>query len=143
MRAPGVYRRRIRLTSPVKGRVAAEMEDDFHHFGVELEHDGERVTAIQGSAARFPWTTCPAAAVELQGLVGAPLATRSTAIADHIPARQNCTHMYDLAGLALAHCGVCRVRDVCLAWAVRSGERYGVWGGTTEQHRRRLIRQVA
>ena len=47
------------------------------------------------------------------------------------------------AGLALAHCGVCRVRDVCLAWAVRNGERYGVWGGTTEQHRRRLIRQVA
>jgi WhiB family redox-sensing transcriptional regulator len=47
------------------------------------------------------------------------------------------------AGLALAHCGVCRVRDLCLAWAIRSGERYGVWGGTTEQHRRRLIRQVA
>ncbi len=47
------------------------------------------------------------------------------------------------AGLALAHCGVCGVRDLCLAWAIRSGERYGVWGGTTEQHRRRLIRQVA
>jgi hypothetical protein len=47
------------------------------------------------------------------------------------------------AGLALAHCGVCGVRDLCLAWAIRSGERYGVWGGTTEQHRRRLIRAVA
>ena len=47
------------------------------------------------------------------------------------------------AGLALAHCGVCGVRDMCLAWAIRSGERYGVWGGTTEQHRRRLIRAVA
>ena len=47
------------------------------------------------------------------------------------------------AGLALAHCGVCAVRDLCLAWAIRSGERYGVWGGTTEQHRRRLIRAVA
>jgi WhiB family transcriptional regulator, redox-sensing transcriptional regulator len=49
----------------------------------------------------------------------------------------------DEAGLALSHCGVCRVRELCLAWAVRSGERYGVWGGTTEQQRRRLIRQVA
>lgn len=47
------------------------------------------------------------------------------------------------AGLALAYCGVCRVRDTCLAWAIRTGERYGVWGGTTEQQRRRLIRQVA
>jgi WhiB family redox-sensing transcriptional regulator len=47
------------------------------------------------------------------------------------------------AGLALSYCSVCEVRDVCLAWAVRNGERYGVWGGTTEQQRRRLIRQVA
>ncbi len=47
------------------------------------------------------------------------------------------------AGLALSYCSVCQVRDVCLAWAVRNGERYGVWGGTTEQQRRRLIRQVA
>src|SRR2546429_5302227 len=47
------------------------------------------------------------------------------------------------AGLALSYCGVCRVKDLCLAWAVRNGERYGVWGGTTEQTRRRLIRQVA
>jgi WhiB family redox-sensing transcriptional regulator len=47
------------------------------------------------------------------------------------------------AGLALSYCGVCRVREVCLAWAVRNGERYGVWGGTTEQLRRRLISRVA
>jgi len=26
---------------------------------------------------------------------------------------------------------------------VQNGERYGVWGGTTEQQRRRLIRHVA
>jgi WhiB family transcriptional regulator, redox-sensing transcriptional regulator len=47
------------------------------------------------------------------------------------------------AGLALSYCGACTVRDICLAWAVRNGERYGVWGGTTEQQRRRLIRHVA
>ena len=84
------------------------MEDDFHHFAVDLDHDGQRVTAIAGAAVRFPWTTCPAAAAELQGLVGAPLAKRSTAIADHIPARRNCTHLYDLAGLALGHAGLGR-----------------------------------
>ena len=47
------------------------------------------------------------------------------------------------AGLALSYCGVCSVREVCLAWAIQNGERYGVWGGTTEQTRRRLIRSVA
>jgi WhiB family transcriptional regulator, redox-sensing transcriptional regulator len=47
------------------------------------------------------------------------------------------------AGLALSYCGVCPVKEMCLAWALQNGERYGVWGGTTEQTRRRLIRQVA
>ena len=47
------------------------------------------------------------------------------------------------AGLALSYCGVCSVREVCLAWSIQNGERYGVWGGTTEQQRRRLSRHVA
>ncbi|HEX6130359.1 MAG TPA: WhiB family transcriptional regulator [Actinomycetota bacterium] len=47
------------------------------------------------------------------------------------------------AGPALAFCGVCRIREECLAWALKNGERYGVWGGTTEQQRRRLQRRVA
>ena len=47
------------------------------------------------------------------------------------------------AGPALAFCGVCRIREECLAWALKNGERYGVWGGTTEQQRRRLQRHVA
>jgi len=47
------------------------------------------------------------------------------------------------AGPALAFCGVCRIREECLSWALRNGERYGVWGGTTEQQRRRIQRQVA
>jgi WhiB family redox-sensing transcriptional regulator len=47
------------------------------------------------------------------------------------------------AGLALSYCSVCTVRELCLAWAVRNGERNGEWGGTTEQQRRRLIRTVA
>jgi len=47
------------------------------------------------------------------------------------------------AGPALAYCGACHIQEVCLAWAVKNGERYGVWGGLTEQQRRRLIRFVA
>jgi len=37
------------------------------------------------------------------------------------------------AGPALAYCMACGIREVCLAWALKNGERYGVWGGLTEQ----------
>ncbi len=47
------------------------------------------------------------------------------------------------AGPALAFCGVCTIRSECLAWALKNSERYGVWGGMTEQHRRRVLRHVA
>jgi WhiB family redox-sensing transcriptional regulator len=47
------------------------------------------------------------------------------------------------AGLALSYCAACPVREICLEWAIQNGERYGVWGGTTEQERRRLMRRVA
>ncbi len=46
-------------------------------------------------------------------------------------------------GPALTYCGACRIREDCLAWALKNGERYGVWGGLTEQQRRRITRQVA
>jgi WhiB family redox-sensing transcriptional regulator len=42
------------------------------------------------------------------------------------------------ASLALSFCGACRVRQDCLTWALWQGERYGVWGGTTEQQRREM-----
>ena len=47
------------------------------------------------------------------------------------------------AGPALAYCGVCGMWNTCLAWALKNGERYGVWGGFTEQQRRRATRFVA
>lgn len=47
------------------------------------------------------------------------------------------------AGPALAFCNACTIRAECLSWALKNGERYGVWGGLTEQQRRRISRQVA
>ncbi len=47
------------------------------------------------------------------------------------------------AGPALTYCVRCGIRITCLAWALKNGERYGVWGGLTEQQRRRLHRSVA
>ncbi|RJK96514.1 WhiB family transcriptional regulator [Vallicoccus soli] len=39
---------------------------------------------------------------------------------------------------AAALCGGCPVRDACLRHALVVPERYGVWGGTTEEERREL-----
>lgn len=49
----------------------------------------------------------------------------------------------DDAAPALAYCAGCPQRVECLAWAIRNGERYGIWGGLTEQQRRRIARVVA
>ena len=46
------------------------------------------------------------------------------------------------ASLALSFCAVCPVREDCLSWALWQGERYGVWGGMTEEGRR-LLRLIA
>lgn len=42
---------------------------------------------------------------------------------------------------AKAVCGGCPVRSECLAWALASGERFGVWGGKTERERQMLASQ--
>lgn len=34
-------------------------------------------------------------------------------------------------------CGLCDVRRECLEWALRTDERYGVWGGETELDRKK------
>jgi WhiB family redox-sensing transcriptional regulator len=39
---------------------------------------------------------------------------------------------------AKAICGRCGVRPQCLAHAMESGSLQGIWGGTTEEERRRL-----
>lgn len=87
--------------------MVAWLEDDFHHFGIEMRHDGDKVIAVDGQAARFPRDTCPGAVGILQEVVGMPLDKRSTALGQYTNMRMHCTHMYDLLGLAIAHaaCG--------------------------------------
>jgi WhiB family redox-sensing transcriptional regulator len=43
--------------------------------------------------------------------------------------------------VAISVCGTCDVRIACLEHALASREKEGVWGGTTERERRRIIRQ--
>lgn len=41
---------------------------------------------------------------------------------------------------ALALCAVCTVSEECLDFALATRERFGVWGGTTERERKKLLR---
>ena len=50
----GAYRRAVRIEAG-PGEVSSQMEDDVHHFGVVLRHDGEIVSGVQGIAWRAPW----------------------------------------------------------------------------------------
>ena len=47
------------------------------------------------------------------------------------------------AAAPLRICARCTVREACLDYALRYGERYGVWGGTTENERKRIRRRRA
>jgi WhiB family redox-sensing transcriptional regulator len=40
---------------------------------------------------------------------------------------------------ALAMCSICPVRGACLAFAVETGQMFGIWGGRTQREVRRLI----
>jgi len=45
--------------------------------------------------------------------------------------------------VALRICAGCPVQVECLEWALTARAQFGVWGGTTEQDRRRLVRRSA
>ena len=107
---PG-YRRAIRITADARS-VVAEIEDDFHHFLVEVDHEGGQVTRASGRAVRYPWSACPLAAGELKSLTGMPLTSDPTAIFRFCDPLAQCTHMFEMAGLAVSQaargCGVRR-----------------------------------
>jgi WhiB family redox-sensing transcriptional regulator len=42
---------------------------------------------------------------------------------------------------AKAICRQCPVRAECLEFALRSGEKFGIWGGLSERERRRVRRE--
>jgi hypothetical protein len=97
--SPG-YRRAIQIVAE-PGRAVVEIEDDFHHFVVSVEHDGQAVTAASGQAVRYPWSSCPLAGDALSALVGLPLSTDPIAIYRFSDPLQQCTHMFEMAGLAV------------------------------------------
>ncbi len=128
-RAAGVLRRSIALVAH-PGEVRAAVEDDYHHFRVRLRHDGQTVTGVESEALRIPWAACAFAHENWSKFVGAPLDDRSSAIADYVEMRLFCTHMFELAGLAMAVAakGVTRRRyDMSVGYGGRRDEPAQLW----------------
>lgn len=100
-----VFRRRIDIIAhPANdtGEVRAALEDDFHHFRVWVRHRAGEITAIGGDALRFPYSLCPQACGQLQQLLGMKLDRVAHSVTRQTDASHQCTHLFDLAGLAIA-----------------------------------------
>jgi Protein of unknown function (DUF2889) len=125
-RPDGSYRRRVRMCSLDPTNTEAALEDDFHRFAVVVHHDTTHVTGIEGTSVRWPWSTCPDAGAQLDQLVGMELSPRCTAVAAVADPRLQCTHQFDLAGLAIAHAvrgADTRQYDIEVPPATGAGER--------------------
>ena len=99
----GIYRRRILLTGHTN-KVVAELEDYIHGFRATLRHDGNVVTDIIGEAIRYPLNTCGGATQPIKALIGADITADSKGLRAIADPKANCTHLYDLTQLAIAHC---------------------------------------
>lgn len=104
-RNQGVMRRRIILDATEAGRVRAGVEDDFHHFEVEVFHAEGVVTDVVGRAPRHPFDTCPGAASQLKTFIGYAVGPSILLRRDLPDPLTHCTHMYELAYLAVAQAG--------------------------------------
>lgn len=109
----GTFHRQIDLQAWDAHTVVGWLEDEFHHFGVTLIHDGTHIRDLRIAAPRHPWSTCIGADLPLRALIGQPLASRCAAVGAMVNMRRNCTHLLDLASLAAAH-----------AWSGRGQRRY-------------------
>ena len=99
----GIFRRQIDLRNSDERTAVGWLEDEFHHFGVTLVHDGVHVRDVRIAAPRPPWTTCAGAVEPLRQLIGRPLVARSSDVASFVDVRLQCTHLFDLASLLVAH----------------------------------------
>lgn len=102
----GALRRRIEVATrrldDGRGEARAVVEDDFHHFRVTVRQAGGRVVEAFSQPLRSPTVLCPSAGERLSEILGMPLSLASAAVLERTDARQQCTHMIDLAGLGVA-----------------------------------------
>ena len=113
----GIFRRRLRLRV-TKQQVAVELEDCNHAFRLCLHHDGEKVVSLDTEVRRYPYITCAEAPEALRKLVGAAVGGAATSTRPRLLPSNNCTHLHDMALLALAYAeepALERVYDISVA----------------------------
>ena len=105
-----ILRRRIRIvaaepTQPGEYRIRADVEDNQHRFGITVRHDGRKVLAVDVDTGhmRHPWVQCKGAVWQLPRLVGMDLTAHPLGAYRHTRGAEQCTHMFDMASLAIAH----------------------------------------
>lgn len=99
------FRRRVEIVSTLqgdRGEVRAALEDDFHHFRVSLQHERGVLQDVTGQALRYPYSACPQAIEPLRALIGMSLSPIAHSVTRQTDAQHQCTHLLDLAGLAVA-----------------------------------------
>lgn len=100
----GIFRRRL-LLQVADRKVSVELEDDNHGFRLRLLHDGKHVVALEVDAVRHPFNTCPEAVRPLQRLIGLRMDEEEATLRKKLISGANCTHMYDMALIAMANAG--------------------------------------
>ncbi|UXJ50261.1 DUF2889 domain-containing protein [Pseudomonas citronellolis] len=98
----GCFRRRIRLQGSANG-VSAEMEDDYHAFSLQIEHDGQHLTEVFAQSLRAPTDACPEAPALLRAFIGIEIDGDRQRFRAHANPRLHCTHLHDLLWLAVSH----------------------------------------
>ena len=88
------------LITPGDGWVSAWVEDDYHHMGVTLRHDGETIVGVEAEMVRAPWSTCPGAVHQLDTTFTGARLSEAAARGEK---QLNCTHLHDMAVIAAAH----------------------------------------
>ena len=107
----GATHRRIELVNE-STRTSARLMDPFHEMECQVIHDGEHVTNVTGIMHRYPTTLCPGAMSVVTSLVGASIhGPIERHYAPGVLAR-NCTHLFDLACLAVVHAARAESRRV-------------------------------
>jgi len=90
------------LITPRADSASAWVEDDYHHMGVTLHHDGETIVRVAADMVRAPWSTCPGAVEQLAAtFTGARLDTAAARGEKQL----NCTHLHDMAVIAAGNAG--------------------------------------
>lgn len=99
--SPVRFHRTIEVTVS-RGETLVELEDDYHRFGLVVRHESGKVAAIDAEAGRHPWSTCAMAPAMIAKLVGTPISGNLLDLMAGQPVRDHCTHLLDMACLAIA-----------------------------------------